>query len=62
MAFFNHLLRVVPANGSLFEKKKVLFSTKTSENTYSLWECSIVNALNAEKEGVKIHCDDNFRT
>ena len=49
MAFFNHLLRVVPANGSLFEKKKVLFSTKTSENIYSLWECSIVNALNAEK-------------
>ena len=48
--FNNHLLHEVPAHSALFEKLKSLFSTKNSQNT-----CRVLNALNLEELGVKIH-------
>ena len=53
--FFNHLLRVVLTRGALFEKCNALFSVKNSKNTCRLVGCSVVNAQNLEKLGLKIH-------
>ena len=49
-AYFNHLLRAVPARSALFEKRNVFFSTKNSKNTCRLGGCSILNALIRENE------------
>ena len=54
-AFFYHLLHVVPARSALFEKWNALFSPKTSKTTCRLRGCSVLNALNLEKWGLKIH-------
>ena len=58
-AFFNHLLRMVPAHNALFDKWNVLFSTKNKtknkKKTCRLGGCSVLNALNLEKRGVQIH-------
>ena len=54
-AFFNHLLRVVPARSALSEKWNALLFTENSKNTWYLGEYSVLNALNLEKYGVKIH-------
>ena len=56
-AYFNHLLRAVPACSALFEKWNAFFSTKNSRNTCRLGggDCSILNYLNLEKLGVKTH-------
>ena len=48
-AFSNHLLRVLPARSTLFEKLNALFSNKNSKNTCRLGGCSVLNALNLEK-------------
>ena len=51
----NHLLRAVPTCSALFKKRNTFFSTKTSENTCCFRGCSIEDALNLEKWGVKTH-------
>ena len=54
-AFFNHLLRAVPARSALFEKQNALFFTKNSKNICHLGGCNVPNALNLEKCGAKLH-------
>ena len=54
-AFFNHLLRAVHAPSALFEKWNPLFSTKISKKACRLGGCSVLNALNLEKWGIKTH-------
>ena len=54
-AYFNHLLHAVPALSALFEKQNAFFSTKNSKNTCRLGGCSVLNALNFDKWGVKTH-------
>ena len=54
-AFFNHLLRAVPARRALFEKWNPFFPTKNSKKTCRLGGCSVLNSLNLRKCGVKIH-------
>ena len=49
-AYFNHLLRTVPASSALSEKRNAFSSTKNSKNT-----CHLGNALNLGKWGVKTH-------
>ena len=62
IAFFNHLLCVVATGNALFEKWNALFSTKNSKTTFHLGGCSVLNALNLEKWGVKIHLCAFFLT
>ena len=53
--YFKQLLRAVPAPSALIEKGNAFFSTKNFKNTFRLVGCSVLNALNLEKWGVKIH-------
>ena len=52
-AYFSHLLHVVLPHAMPFIKN-AFFSTKNSKNTCCLRRCSILNALNLAKWGVKI--------
>ena len=54
-AYFNHLSRAIFARSALLEKLNALFSTKNSKNTSRLVECTVLNTLNLEKWGVKVH-------
>ena len=54
-AFFNHLLRAVSARSALFKKRNAFFSAKNSKTQCHLVGCRVLNALNLEKCGVKIH-------
>ena len=54
-ACFNHLLYVVTTRSTLFAKQNTFFSTKISKTTCCLGRCSVLNALNLEKWGVKTH-------
>ena len=47
-AYFNHLLRAVPARSALFEKRN-------AKNTCRLGRFSVLNVLNLKKGAVKIH-------
>ena len=53
--FLNHLLPAVPARSASFKKWYALFSSKNSKNTCRLGVFSVLNALNLEEWGVKIH-------
>ena len=54
--FFNSLLHAVPARSAFFfEKSNAFFSPKNSKNKCLLAGCSVLDALNLEKCGVKIH-------
>ena len=53
--YFNQLLFGVHKRSVLFEKWHAFFSTKNSKNTYCSGGCMVLNALNLEKWGVKIH-------
>ena len=52
-AFFNQLLRAVPAHIALFEKLNAFSSTKNCKNTCCLGGFSFLKALNLEKWGVE---------
>ena len=54
-ADFSQLLRVVLTRSALFEKWYAFFSTENLKNSCLFWGCSVLNALNLEKWGVKIH-------
>ena len=54
-AYFSHLLRAVSARNALFVEQNALFSTKNSKNAYCLGRCGIINVLNLNKWGIKIH-------
>ena len=53
--FFKKLIACGTVHSALFEKWNVLFSTKNSQTTCRLRGCSVLNALNLEKSGIKIH-------
>ena len=54
-AYFNQLLRAVPARSALFEKWNAFFYTKNFKDTFRLGGCTVLNALNLEKWWVQIY-------